>query len=279
MTTPEQHDPVAAVSGPDQRVTRPVAARSAPHRKPITSAAAQAPTASPAPDPAPEGGVRDPDALVVNEAIADTVRTAYDVLSDTIGQGRKAAEQFRAGAYNVRDVPDDVRHMAANLLGLAKQLSSATFDICEALLRQTDTLMTPPPPGSTPVPPFQEAKPQHPAPHSTRHPGSHPISGTAAPAIQLNVLFDGKRTAKAHTATLARPDSPTGADQISCDGLVPHGISAPPIARVAFETNAGGLGLTVMVFVPQDQPAGVYSGAVHCATQSLPLGQLVVEIA
>lgn len=265
MTTPEP-----------PRITRPAAARTAPRRGPVPPAAA-----APEPAPPPGEGVHDPDALVVNEAIAGSVRTAYDVLSDTIGQGRKAAEQFRVGAYNMRDVPDDLRHAAANMLGLAKQLSSAAFEICEALLRQADTLMTPPPPGSTHVPPFQEVKAAHPAPHHARHTPPHasaPAPAPAAPVIQLNVIFDGKRTARAHTATIARPDGPTAADQIACDGLAPRGGSAPAIARIAFETNPDGRGLNVLVLVPQDQPAGIYSGAVYCATQPLPLGQLVIEV-
>ncbi len=257
MTTPEQHDPA-------DRPVRHQPERTAPRRGPAAAAAPQAAAGEP---------VREPETLVVNEAIAETVRTAYDVLNDTVKQGRKAAEQFRGGTYNVRDVPDDVRVMAANLLGLARQLSSATFDICEALLRQADTLMTPPPPGSTHVPAFQAPKP-HPAPQ----PGAAPIATPPAPVMALEVLFNGKETVRAHTATLARPDAPTGAEQIGCDGLAQRGGSAAAITDVVFATNPDGPGLRVMVTVPQDQPPGIYSGAVYCTTQPLPLGQLVIEV-
>lgn len=277
MTTPE-HD----------RVTRPKAARTGPQRKPAAGpvpapapAPAAPPVPAPQPAPKPRKNVKDPEALIVNEAIAETVRTAYDVLSDTIGQGRKAAEQFRVGAYNVRDVPDDVRHMAANMLGLAKQLSSAAFEICETLLRQADTLMTPPPPGSTHVPPFPAAKPASPAPRSAGKAESQRAAAKAAPAapvIHLHVKLEGKRGAKAHGTTLARPDAPTAAEQIGCDGLVRRGGNGPPITRITFETNPDGRGLDVLVIVPQDQPPGIYSGAVYCATQPVPLGQLVIEV-
>jgi hypothetical protein len=266
MTTPEQHDPA-------ERWVRHVPERTGPQRGPAAAAAAAA-AAPKAPSPAPVGeGVRDPDVLIVNEAVAETVRTAYDVLNDTVKQGRKAAEQFRGGTYNVRDVPDDVRHMAANMLGLAKQLSTAAFEICETLLRQADTLMTPPPPGSTHVPPFPEPK-SHPA----QQPGAQPIATPVAPMIALDVLFNGKETVRAHTTTLARPEAPTGAAQIGCDGLAQRGGSAAPITDVVFDTNPHGPGLRVMVTVPKDQPAGVYSGAVYCTTQPLPLGQLVIEV-
>lgn len=255
MTTPEQHDPA-------KRWVSHQPERTGPKRGPGGK------------KPAPPEGVREPETLVVNEAIAETVRTAYDVLNDTVKQGRKAAEQFRGGTYNVRDVPDDVRAMAGNLLGLARQLSSATFDICEALLRQADTLMTPPPPGSTHVPPFQEPK----AAPATQ-PGPQPSAASAAaPVIALEVLFNGKEAVRAHTSTLARPAAPTGAAHVSCDGLARRSGSAAPITDLVFDINPQGPGLRVMVTVPQDQPAGVYSGAVYCTTQKSPLGEIVIEV-
>lgn len=259
MTTPEQHDPA-----PAPRITRPEPTRTAPHRKPSTGVPAEA---------AAPPQVHDTGVHTVNEAVASTVRSAYDVLSETIGQGRKAAEQFRGGTYNMRDVPDDVRHMAANLLGLARQLSSATFDICEALLRQADTLMTPPPPGSTHVPAFQEPKHQ-----PAKQPIAQPFTAAAAPEMALEVLFNGKEPARAHTATLARPDAPTAAMQIGCDGLARRGGGAAPITDLIFDTNPHGPGLRVMVTMPQDQPSGIYVGSVYCQTQPLPLGQLVIEV-
>lgn len=263
MTTPENHEPAPAAA----RVTRPEAARTGPDRKSAASIASQPAQQSPAPDR---------DMLTVNEAVASSVRSAYDVLSETIGQGRKAAEQFRAGAYNVRDVPDDVRHMAANLLGLARQLSSATFDICEALLRQADGLMTPPPPGSTHVPAFHPAK-IDPAPaEAAAHPARHDAPAPAE--IHLAVQFEGKRSGRAHTKTLARPQAPTAVDQIACDSLTAQGGTAAPITGITFAAHPGGQGLAVRIVVPQDQPSGIYVGPVYCSTQPLPLGQLVIEI-
>lgn len=293
MTTPENQEPAPAAepaaAAADGRITRPEAARTAPNRKPMAGATDHEPLP-------PHGGVHDKDVLAVNEAVASSVRSAYDVLSDTIKQGRKAAEQFRGGNYNVRDVPDDVRQMAANLLGLARQLSSATFDICEALLRQTDGLMAPPPPGSTEVPAFHPAKMEpaaapvppvpppakapaahaapNPAPKPTAHAATHP-----AHELSLSVQFNGKHTARAHTTTVTRPAAPTSANEIACDGLAAlRGSGASPITQVAFEAHPSGQGLAVLVIVPHDQPSGIYAGSIYCNTQPLPLGQLVIEI-
>jgi hypothetical protein len=272
MTTPENHDEPATSPAADPRVTRPDPARTAPLRKSVTG--------TPAPPPAHVEGhqteVRDPDVLKVNEAVASTVRSAYDVLSETVAQGRKAAEQFRVGAYNVRDVPEDIRHMAGNLLGLARQLSSATFDICEALLRQTDGVMTPPPPGTTHVPPFQPPKSETAAPKAA--PAPAPSASAPSHEIELTLRIEGHDSALAHSRTLARPATPTAAHQFACDGLTLRGGTAPPITGVAFDPHHSGQGLVVTITVPPGRPSGVYVGAVYCATQPLPLGQLVIEL-
>jgi hypothetical protein len=268
MTTPENHEPAAAAD-PQPRITRAEPTQTHPNR--MSGSTTPTGAAQSTHKDAPPAEVRDPDVLAVNEAVASTVRSAYDVLGETVAQGRKAAEQFRAGAYNVRDVPEDLRHMAGNLLGLARQLSSTTFDICEALLRQADGVMTPPPPGSTHVPPFHAPKGEHAAPKAAQ---------AAAPAreMQLTVTFEGHASARAHTTAIARPKSPTGAEQFACDGLTLRGDSAAPITAVAFDTHAEGRGLLAKVHVPPEQPKGVYVGAIYCATQDLPLGQLVIEI-
>lgn len=287
MTTPDD-SPETGVP----RVTRPEPARAGPDRSggasapptgfasPFTTAPGFSPGADASPPP-----VRDADQLAVNNAVAGSVKTAYDVLADTIEQGRKSAEQFRLGAYNVRDVPDDVRHLAGNLLGLARQLSSATFDICEALLRQTGGTMTPPPPGSTPVPPFQEVKPiggfdgrqpEYPPPPTPQMPKTP--AKVAADTMRLSVQIVGAARSAAHTATLARPSVPTAPSHIKCAPLATHGAEAPPVTDVVFTANLADGGLLATVTVPDGQQAGVYAGAVYCTTQSLPLGQLVIEL-
>jgi len=268
MTTPEA-----------PRVTRPEPARVAPDRSGGTAKAGIGPEIS------LTSPVHDPDVLAMNNAVAGSVKTAYDVLAETIEQGRKSAEQFRVGTYNVRDVPDDVRQIAGNLLGLARQLSSATFDICEALLRQTGGVMAPPPPGSTPVPPFQEVKPiggldsrqpDYPPPPVPQMPATP--AKAAANTMCLAVQIVGAAQSAAHTVTLARPSVPTAPADITCAPLAAHGSDAPALTEVVFAADLADGGLLATVTVPEGQAPGVYAGAVYCTTQSLPLGQLVIEI-
>ena len=215
--------------------------------------------------------MRDADELEINNAVATSVKSAYDVLADTIAQGRKSAEQFRQGEYNVRDVPEDVRQLAFTLINLARQLSTSTFDICDALLRQSAAIGVPPP-GSTTVPPFHLVKP-------IAAGATPPPVPTAAPTMQLSVKFVGADTAILHTTTLARPTVPTAPADVTSAPLAPRSGDAPALTGVAFAANLADGGLIATVIVPPGQPAGTYAGAVYGAGQPLPLGLLVVELA
>jgi hypothetical protein len=265
MTTPEDKP---------ARVRRTPPARSGPDR---TGAAAAAPPSSfgeGATGPAPP--VRDSDELHINEAVAGSVKTAYDVFAQTVAQGRKAAEQFREGDYRIDDVPQDVRIIAARLLGLARQLSATTFDVCEALLNQSQGAAGPPPPGMTPVPPFRETvRPIQDAPPSPAQPMHKP--GEAG-RMALSVVFTGSAQAAAHTTALDRPKAPTRPDEITAASLTSRAGNAPPLTGVTFAADLSHGGLVASVTVPAGQPNGIYSGPVYAGSQDLPLGLLVIEL-
>lgn len=277
MTTPDGSPGAGLYDAPasDQppaaeRVTRPDPARLGPDRSGATSAASQedAPTAVP---------TSESDDLAINVAVASSVKSAYDVLAETIEQGRKSAEQFRQGEYNMRDVPEDARHLAMRLLHLARQLSTSTFDVCEALLRQAPTLGAAPPPGATTVPPFQPVRPigaEGPAPAPAQP------SGAPAPAaaMRLTVSFIGGGNAIAHTTSLARPTVPTLPSDITCAALQPREGSAAPLTGVTFAADLADGGLVATVSIDPAQPAGTYAGAVYVGGQALPLGLIVVEV-
>lgn len=224
--------------------------------------------------PAPAEPAREHEAIAIDDAIADSVKTAYDVLSETIEQGRRSAESFRHGDYNYRDVPVDLRHLAANLLKLARQVSESTFEICEALLSQQMPGF-PPPPDAGPVGAFRDLveKAEH-APHTAAPRAPRP----AEAAMRLSVSFLGAEQAIAHSTQLARPVRPTSPRDIAATPLMTRDGKAS-ITGVTFDADvAQGGGLIAMVTVPKDQPAGVYTATVYAPGQDLPLGQLVIEL-
>jgi hypothetical protein len=224
--------------------------------------------------PAPADPSHEYDAIAIDDAIADSVKTAYNVLSETIEQGRNAAENFRHGDYNYRDVPADLRQVAANLLKLARQVSESTFEICEALLDQQMPGF-PPPPANGPVPAFRDFVEKtehvlHSAPPRTARP--------AEAAMRLSVSFVGGDHAVAHSTQLARPVRPTSPSDVTAAPLVTRDGKAS-MTGVTFDADVShGGGLIAKVTVPKGQPPGVYTGTVYAAGQDLPLGQLVIEL-
>ena len=115
------------------------------------------------PDPAQTGPKRSalpdpPDKLgadsTINESVAHAVRTGYEVVSENIRLGREAAERFRHGKYNIRDVPNDLNTATMRVLILARELSTTTFDVCARLLKEAGSVQ-PPYDRSTPPPAFR----------------------------------------------------------------------------------------------------------------------------
>ena len=269
------------------RLRRPQPARTAPDRSGTTARATAAAQAAAAPAPTadltgPATPLLKPEQATIDEAVATSVKTAYDVLAESIEQGRRSAEQFRHGDYNMRDVPGDVRQLAANLLRLARQFSTTAFEVCDALLAQQGPVGGPPPPGTTPVPPFRDDA--GPAPSSAPSPSPSPSPASSAPQpapasalMRLGVEFSGAVGASAHTASLARPLRPVRPDQISAAPLLPRGGGAG-LTQVSFAADLVNGGLLATITVPHGQAPGIYSGAVYAPGQDLPLGLLIVEL-
>ncbi|WP_427963634.1 hypothetical protein [Altererythrobacter sp.] len=278
-----------------KRVTRPVAERMRPDRSGARAAeqakAKAAAQSAPAPDPqsAPPSSKAAPSkATQIDEAVAQAVKSGYDVLAKTIAQSRESATRFRQGEYNMRDVPQDVQNVTLRLLDLARQLSATTLDLCEQLVMQIGNGVGagPPPPGevASKMPPFRSHEPQSEF-------GSPPIEGgedqqslRAAPppqsagGIPISIVFDGTKKAKALNSSLSRPVSPTGTWQISAAPLASREGNATPIENVSFSSDLSEGTLVATIKVPKGQPPGTYSGLVFAETQPVPLGMLVIEI-
>lgn len=211
------------------------------------------------------GSVQDPGGSI-NDAIAQAVRSGYDVIADNIQQGRAAAEKFRQGEYNIRDVPGDVELVLLRLIHLARELSTTTFDVCERLLKDMKAPQPTAPPDGAP-PPFRSS----PAPASAPQP-----PGPAQ--MKLTVRFEGASKVVARTAWLNRPSQPTLPTELSATPLTSRDPKAPAISQVSFEADVSVDGVVAVVTAPPGLPAGVYSGLVRAPGDDDPLGVLTVEI-
>lgn len=227
----------------------------------------------------------DSDERKINKSVADTVRSANKVLADTMAQGRIAAEHFRHGDYNMRDVPVDVQIMGKRMIRLARELSETTLGICEQLLHQLTQIPAQPKPGQpSKVPPFPTGSPSNAAPPSGT--SSSPPSSFGAPppgptedgrTLALSVKFTGNKRAKALPSPLWKPHKPTLPEELHITHLQPMSGKAAPIKGVTFTVDVGG-SLTAQVTVPPRQAAGIYAGVVTAASQKAPLGVLTIEI-
>ena len=236
----------------------------------------------------------DHDEGMINQSVADTVREANQVFSDTVAQARVAAEHFRHGEYNMRDVPVDVQIMGQRMIKLARELSETTFNIIEQLLKQMTQTSPPPPPSTTGkghVPPFPTSGDSSAAPPSSSSngaapPGSSsgapPSSSPGAPpaserALNLAVKFEGSAKAHAMESPLWKPPKPTLPSQLSITPMLHMLNEAEPLHNVTFEADLDGQ-LIATITIPPRQPAGVYAGIIVPDNTDVPLGILTIEI-
>ncbi|MGA2953471.1 MAG: hypothetical protein ABSD80_14680 [Caulobacteraceae bacterium] len=273
MTTPESTGDQGAAP-PQGRVRRPQPARTGPLRARTAPATSDAPEAVP---PQAEFGGATPkntDDTAISEAVSQAVKTGYEVIAENLKRGREAAERFRQGTYNIREVPGDLEAMSLRVLGLARELSITTFDVCERLLHEFSANAAQPP-KQTAAGPFWPTVKKAPAP--AKGPAGPSPSGPGA--MKLNVVFNGAAKAVAHTDALSRPIQPTAPEEVSAVPLAARSGGGAPIAGVGFQADLANGGLIATIALPDGQAPGIYSGLVYAAGQDVPLGVLTVEVA
>jgi hypothetical protein len=216
--------------------------------------AADAEPASQTPPPAAD--------VTASAAVARVVKLGYDVIAENIQQSRQAAERFSKGKYSLREAPADLGTAAQRMLHLARELSTATFDICEQVLKDV-----------TPQRPPNDQDHRTPAPPHTASP---PPTDTGK--MRLTVQFEGAPGAISHVASLDRPRRPAAPTDVVAQPLAPSDGGGEPIAGVIFKTDVSIEGLVALVSVPAGQRPGVYSGLVRVRGDAIPLGVITIEI-
>ena len=209
--------------------------------------------------------------LEISEAVAHVVKLGYDVIAENIQQGREAAARFRYGNYRLREAPGEIEVAAQRVLGLARELSTTTFDVCDRLLRELGAQKRPSE-GDKSVPPFRApaAPSVKPAPAAQAQPD--------AGVMKVIVMFDGAPKAKAHTTSLARPRRPAPPSDVTVQPLAPSNPGAKPITGVSFDADVSVAGIIARVSVPKGQAKGFYSGLVQVKGDPIPLGVLTIEL-
>ncbi len=191
----------------------------------------------------------------VGDVVAEAVRAGYRVIGENLRQGRAAADRMAAGRYELADAPDELSALGNRLVQLSRELSTVWFDLVGAVLRD---------------PGLKHALKPHPAKAAAAP------AAAQAPSRMLSALFPGTDRARARPVPMQVDELPTS---LVTAGFHPLGTGQPPITRVSFMVSGDGQGIVAMIEVPEQQPAGRYTGTVCDGATGEPVAALTIEIA
>lgn len=185
-------------------------------------------------------------------SISASVAMAYRVVERNIKEGRDAAERLSGAGAPTLDAP--TTKVAANrLLHMTRDLGTAWVDLVTAVVRDSDVRSLIERIAGNDAQPSQAARPPE-AVVVQRISSRKPVEVSLSPLAESAVV------------------PPPG-----LAGLHSLDVTAPPIASVRFLARAGG-GLELHIAVPDQQPSGIYSGAIVDVRSQLPLGTLSVRV-
>ncbi len=175
-----------------------------------------------------------------DKVISDAVKLAYGVVNEQIAQGQRAAERVREGSYNAADLERDIKGQIDRVLRLSKDLGVASFDVLTALVRASASGVS--------------------------------IEPEPAPT---NLAVEVKSSKRAQVTIDLRAKTerfvPTVPPLHAADR------SVEPLKNVRIVTKDAATPVLV-VEIPDDQPIGVYTGAVVDATSHEPGGFICVRV-
>jgi hypothetical protein len=201
------------------------------------------------------GGADRPDDIV-----ARAVEMGYEVIEEHIRQGKRVAEGLTTGrSEQPRGAQGDRKELIERLLHFYTDLGSLCFELMESIIRNPGVgdLLRPQPNGSEPQP--FSARPNN---GSAAHAAAIPTEVTSVLPVRVTLSLDERSPAQCSLGVY------------ELRALDP---SKPPLKGISFERGADG-GQTLHVRVPDDQPPGMYSGAVIDANSNEPRGTLSVLV-
>jgi hypothetical protein len=213
------------------------------------------------------------------DVIAQSVNLGYSVIDDYIKRGQRAADGLRRGTYGTDALAEDLQDIGARMV---QYLADFTATWAEFMDRAgASGMQTPPwPMNGLQRDMGQAARSEgtRVAPAATAEPATgsdHPSPGRGTPGAELRVRVDVHTRRRAQISLDLKP-VPAGCS------LIVHTLRASPsggprIEQVSFEPGAADTG-TIRVIIPDDLPAGTYSGLVVDAESNRPVGVLMVAL-
>ena len=235
----------------DQRFRRPALPRSQPIRNWSTL------FGGPAGAPAPPGASGRPGDASVGDAISRSVALGYRVVDEYLQQGQRAAQRLADRSYGPANVAHDVQDVTARMVRYPSGLLATWVDFLQVSGGAAETRST--------------------AAETNGAPGASPDGAAyAAPVgqatrVRLEVVTSRVVTVSVELAPEAATRPATAHALRSADQ------DKPRLTEVSLRPDAGGPAV-LRVCVPDDQPAGVYSGLVVDDEASRLVGTINVRI-
>ena len=230
----------------EERLRRPELARDGPRR--AFNALAAAAEARP-PGPA--------EPMTADAIIQDAVEAAYRVVEENVREGRTTAERLRAGVAAGPEDAESAKTVANRLMHLSKELSVTWVELIMAVLRETE---------------LRQLLDRVTTTQDRPRTATPAAGGTSSRPVTQRV--SSRKPIEVTLSPLAPEASPAAPVVAGLHALDPE---APSLRMVAFSLRPDGT-LELRVDVPDDQPAGGYSGAVVDPDSLLALGTLTVRV-
>jgi len=192
--------------------------------------------------------------MTADAIIQDAVEAAYRVVEENVREGRKTAERLRAGATAPPEEAESAKAVANRMMQLSRELSVTWVELIMAVLRDSD---------------LRHLLDRVMAQDRSGSPEPAASGGLARPVVQR---ISSRKPIEVTLSPLA-----AGAATPALAGLHALDPSAPSIRSVNFSPRPDGV-LELRIDVPDDQPQGVYTGAVVDPEGLQPLGTLTVRI-
>jgi hypothetical protein len=205
-------------------------------------------------------------ARTLDGTIADAVKLGYQIIEEQIEQGKKVASQLSASSYSANSLGGDTADFLGRLLRFYSDIGSTCFEFIETLSRSVPGVSAARSrPGNT----MQQssasfdgmARPERPAKNAD---GAADVAMEIASAVPVRVALNVAQTAMHR--------------RLGVHGLFALNSSIPPLQDVEFRREGFADAPTLVVRIPDGQPAGTYTGAVIDFENNEALGTVTVHI-
>ena len=202
------------------------------------------PTTSADPQPEKANG-QQPRSDFRSDTVAQGARLGYAVIQEQIRQGQLIAQQWTQGKRPGNGF--DVSALLQRTMHLSTDLGALLFDVTSALTKNG-------------------------AGDPRRAEGAPTTSPGVGAQSLANVRMSVEIEARGHTKVMLDLSASAIEGHLHVPALYSLAGDSPPLTRIAFE------GLALRVQIPDEQPAGTYSGVVVDQRTNEPRGTLSVQL-